>query len=338
MPERSLPSNDPGFLAEWRDVRVHFPVRKGLVIAREIGRVRAVDGVSLGVRRGQVLGLVGESGSGKSTTGRALLRLAPITSGSVWFGGQDITHSDRRALLPVRRRMQVVFQDPEASLNPRMRIGDAVAEPLRIHMKLTPAETERKVARLLEQVGLDPQLRARWPHEFSGGQRQRVGIARALATEPELIVLDEPISALDVSIQAQVLNLLADLRQRLGLSYLFIAHDLAAVAHLCDEVAVLYLGRVVEHGPAQQVFAQPAHPYTRALLESVPLADPVLARQQKPAVLQGEIPSPLNPPTGCPFHPRCPFAQDRCVVELPLLRPIAATQAACHFAETLPAR
>lgn len=323
------------FLAEWRDVRVHFPIRKGLIIAREIGRVRAVDGVSLGVRRGQVLGLVGESGSGKSTTGRALLRLAPITSGSVWFDGQDITHSDRRALLPVRRRMQVVFQDPEASLNPRMRIGDAVAEPLRIHAKLTAAETERKVTQLLEQVGLDSQLRTRWPHEFSGGQRQRVGIARALATEPELIVLDEPISALDVSIQAQVLNLLADLRQRLGLSYLFIAHDLAAVAHLCDEVAVLYLGRVVEHGPAQQVFAQPVHPYTRALLESVPLADPVLARQRKPTVLHGEIPSPLNPPTGCPFHPRCPFAQDRCVAELPLLRPIAATQAACHFAESL---
>jgi oligopeptide transport system ATP-binding protein len=324
-------------LAEWRDVRVHFPVRKGLLFAREVGRVRAVDGVSLGLRRGQVLGLVGESGSGKSTTGRALLRLAPITAGSVWFAGQDITRLDRKGLLPIRRRLQVVFQDPEASLNPRMRIGDAVAEPLRIHARLTPAQTDRKVAELLEQVGLDPQLRTRWPHEFSGGQRQRVGIARALATEPELIVLDEPISALDVSIQAQVLNLLADLRQRLGLSYLFIAHDLAAVAHLCDDVAVLYLGRVVEHGPAHEVFRRPAHPYTRALLASIPLADPVLARQREPAVLQGEIPSPMNPPSGCAFHPRCPFAQDRCLTELPLLRPIETTRAACHFAEQLPA-
>jgi peptide/nickel transport system ATP-binding protein len=299
--------------------------------------VRAVDGVSLGVRRGQVLGLVGESGSGKSTIGRALLRLAPITGGSVWFGGEDITKYNRRQLLPVRRRMQVVFQDPEASLNPRMRIGDIAAEPLRVHSRLTAAETSRRVADLLEQVGLAPELRMRWPHELSGGQRQRVGIARALASDPELIVLDEPISALDVSIQAQVLNLLEDLRQQRGLSYLFIAHDLAAVAHLCDDVAVLYLGRVVEHGPAETVFGQPGHPYTRALLASVPIADPVQARARGLQALEGEIPSPLAPPPGCAFHPRCPFAVERCRLEAPVLRPFGDRNIACHLAETLDA-
>ena len=320
-------------LAELRNVQVHFPIRRGVLFTRETGRVRAVDGVSLGLRKGQVLGLVGESGSGKSTTGRALLRLAPLTGGSIWFDGQDISTWNRTQLLPVRRRMQVVFQDPEASLNPRMRVGESVAEPLRIHTKKTAAEVDRHVSHLFEQVGLSPELKARFPHEFSGGQRQRIGIARALATDPELLVLDEPISALDVSIQAQVMNLLADLRRDRGLSYLFIAHDLGAVAHLCDDVAVMYLGRVVEHGPAERVFGAPLHPYTRALLASVPLADPVQAKLRGLQVLAGEIPSPLAPPPGCPFHPRCPHAHARCSVEVPLLREVLPGQrAACHFA------
>jgi len=323
-------------LAELRDVQVHFPITKGIFRQREVARVRAVDGVSLGLRRGQVLGLVGESGSGKSTTGRALLRLAPLTGGQVLFDGQDISTWERRALLPIRRRMQVVFQDPEASLNPRMRVGESVAEPMRIHTKQTGAEVERSVAALFEQVGLSPELRRRYPHEFSGGQRQRIGIARALATSPELLVLDEPISALDVSIQAQVLNLLADLRQARGLSYLFIAHDLGAVAHLCDTVAVMYLGRIVEHGDAGQLFGDPRHPYTRALLASVPIADPKRARARGLQVLGGEIPSPLKPPSGCAFHPRCPMARPLCSEQAPALREVApGRRSACHFAEEM---
>ena len=312
-------------LAELRDVHVHFPVREGLLLPRETGRVRAVDGVSLQIHRGQVLGLVGESGSGKSTTGRALLRLLDVTSGSVWLDGQDITQWSRRALMPVRQRMSVVFQDPDASFNPRMRMGDAVAEPLRIHAKLSRAKEARAVDALLDQVGLGPEFALRWPHELSGGQRQRVGIARALATEPELIVLDEPISALDVSIQAQVLNLLQDLQKQRGLAYLFIAHDLGAVAHLCDDVAVMYLGRTVETGNAQAVLDAPQHPYTQALLRSVPLHDPVAAQRQGLHVLSGEIPSPLHPPPGCAFHPRCRLATDACATQRPTLQAAAGS-------------
>ena len=316
-------------LAQIRDLQVHFPVRQGLLLPREVARVKAVDGVSLDIHRGQVLGLVGESGSGKSTLGRALLRLLQPTAGTIHFAGQNLTHLNRAQLQPLRRRMTVVFQDPEASFNPRMRIGDAVAEPLRVHEKLTTAERLRKVTLLLEQVGLDGSYILRWPHELSGGQRQRVGIARALATDPELVVLDEPISALDVSIQAQVLNLLDDLRRQRGLAYLFIAHDLGAVAHLCDEVAVMYLGRVVEQGPAEQVLNHAQHPYTQALLRSQPLHDPRLARARGLGVLAGEMPSPLDPPPGCAFHPRCPHAQPSCRQNRPELLASQAWLLAC---------
>ncbi len=316
-------------LARLTDVSVHFPVHEGVLFPREVARVRAVDGVSLTIHKGEVLGLVGESGSGKSTTGRVLLRLQDVTSGTVAFGGQDITHARRRELQAIRRRMTVVFQDPEASCNPRMRVGDAVAEPLRVHARLTTGELQQKVLALLDQVGLDSSFALRWPHELSGGQRQRVGIARALATDPDLIVLDEPISALDVSIQAQVLNLLDDLRKKRGLSYLFIAHDLGAVAHLCDRVAVMYLGRVVEQGPVEDVIAAPRHPYTQALLRSVPLHDPLAARARGLQVLDGEIPSPLAPPTGCAFHPRCRDAQPSCREGRPELVALGARQTAC---------
>ena len=316
-------------LAQLTDVSVHFPVRQGLLLPREVARVRAVDGVSLTIRKGEVLGLVGESGSGTSTTGRALLRLQDVTAGRVQFAGHDITRWHRRQLQAIRRRMTVVFQDPEASCNPRMRIADAVAEPLRVHEKLTAGEVERRVASLLDQVGLDRSFAQRWPHELSGGQRQRVGIARALATNPELIVLDEPISALDVSIQAQVLNLLDDLRKQRGLSYLFIAHDLGAVAHLCDRVAVMYLGRVVEEGAVANVIDAPQHPYTQALLRSVPLHDPIAARARGLTVLDGEIPSPLAPPPGCAFHPRCRHALLACRQNRPELLELPDRKLAC---------
>jgi oligopeptide/dipeptide ABC transporter ATP-binding protein len=311
-------------LAELRDVAVHFPVRRGLW-QRSVGSVRALDGVSLTISRGEVLGLVGESGSGKSTAGRALLRLLTVTRGTVTFDGQDITHAARQDLLPVRRRMSVVFQDPDASLDPRMRVGDTVAEPLVVHKRPTAAEVDRRVASLFEQVGLDPSLRRRYPHEFSGGQRQRVGIARALALDPDLIVLDEPISALDVSIQAQVLNLLADLQRTRGLAYLFIAHDLHAVGHLCDRVAVLYLGRIVELGRAEDVLGAPRHPYTEALLRAVPSLDVHRGLE----VLPGEIPSPLQPPPGCAFHPRCLLADARCGVDEQPLRAVDGRMLAC---------
>jgi oligopeptide transport system ATP-binding protein len=322
----------PEVLAELRAASVHFAVREGVLWPREVARVRAVESVSLQVHRGEVLGLVGESGSGKSTTGRALLRLADVTSGSVHFAGQDITHWRRQQLQPVRAKMTVVFQDPAASCNPRMRVADAIAEPLRVHGNLTPGERTRKVAALLDQVGLDPAFAQAWPHELSGGQKQRVGIARALATDPELVVLDEPISALDVSIQAQVLNLLADLRRERGLAYLFIAHDLAAVAQLGDRVAVMYLGRVVEVGDVATVLDDPRHPYTRALLHSVPLHDPVAARQRGLRTLSGEIPSPLAVPEGCAFHPRCPDAQPSCRQHVPELQSFAGRQVACPIA------
>jgi oligopeptide transport system ATP-binding protein len=316
-------------LAQLHDVSVHFPVQEGLLLPREIARVRAVDGVSLTIQKGEVLGLVGESGSGKSTTGRALLRLQDVTAGRVLFAGEDITHLRRRQLQAIRRRMTVVFQDPEASCNPRMRIGDAVAEPLRVHENLSHAALHKRVEALLDQVGLDSSFALRWPHELSGGQRQRVGIARALATDPELIVLDEPISALDVSIQAQVLNLLDDLRRQRGLSYLFIAHDLGAVAHLCDRVAVMYLGRVVEEGAVTRVIDVPQHPYTQALLRSVPLHDPQAARARGLQVLDGEIPSPLAPPPGCAFHPRCPHAVPACQEQRPELLAFSDRHIAC---------
>jgi oligopeptide transport system ATP-binding protein len=304
-----------------RDLHVGFPVRRGL-LGREVARVRAVDGVSFEIARGTTLGLVGESGSGKSTTARAILRLVEPSSGSIHLGDTELTKLGGRALRRERRRMQMVFQDPYASLDPRMTVFDAIAEPLRVHERLERGELERRIAGLATQVGLDASYLRRYPHEMSGGQRQRVGIARAVSLRPELVVLDEPVSALDVSVQAQILNLLADLQAELGLSYLFVAHDLAVVRHLADEVAVMYLGRIVERAPVDELFEDPRHPYTRALLSAVPVPDPVAERSRERIVLEGEVPSPLSPPSGCSFHPRCSEVVDRCRSERPPLVPL----------------
>ena len=298
--------------------------------------VRAVDGVSLTIAAGQTLGLVGESGSGKSTVGRTVLRLQEPTAGRVLFEGEDVFALARAPLRALRRRMQIVFQDPYSSLNPRMTVGRTLREPLEIHHLAAPAQMEARVAALLDEVGLDAACAARYPHELSGGQRQRVGIARALSVEPRFIVCDEPVSALDVSVQAQVLNLLADLQQKRRLTYLFIAHDLAVVRHIADQVAVMYLGRIVERAPAAAIYGGPRHPYTRALLSAVPEPNPRAARER--IVLSGDIPSPAHPPSGCPFHPRCPHPKknDRCRTEAPALRVVSgnpAHVAACHFAE-----
>jgi peptide/nickel transport system ATP-binding protein/oligopeptide transport system ATP-binding protein len=322
-------------LLEVRDLVKHYPgERTWLGLGRPRFVVRAVDGVSLAIAPGTTLGLVGESGCGKSTVGRTILRLSDPTSGAVRFDGQDVLALKGAALRALRRRMQIVFQDPYGSLNPRMTIGRTVREGLDIHEIGAKTERAARVAALLNEVGLDPELASHYPHELSGGQRQRVGIARALAVEPAFLVCDEPVSALDVSVQAQVLNLLADLRERRKLTYLFIAHDLAVVRHIADEVAVMYLGRIVEQARAADLYRAPRHPYTRSLMSAVPVPDP--AAQRARIVLQGDVPSPARPPSGCPFHPRCPHPKknERCKTELPQLREIAPGQrAACHFAE-----
>ena len=292
----------PDALLHVRGLKVHFPLRRGL-FPRLVGHVKAVDGVTFWVRRGETLGLVGESGSGKTTTGRAVLRLIEPTDGSVRFAGVDVRAMDDDALRRLRRRAQIVFQDPYGSLNPRLTVGDTLREVLRVHGIARGADAKRRIDELLETVGLRSFHAARYPHEFSGGQRQRIGIARALAVEPDFIICDEPVSALDVSVQAQVLNLLAALQERLGPAYLFIAHDLSVVEHMSDRVAVMYLGRIVETGPTAQVIERPRHPYTQALLSAVPVPDP--AAQRERIVLPGDVPSPSNPPSGCPFHPRC---------------------------------
>ena len=323
----------PEPLLEVRDLVKHFPIRHGL-FGRETGHVRAVDGVSFDVRAGEVLGLVGESGCGKTTTGRCILRLIEPTSGTVRFDGRDITRLTRRELRPLRRQMQVVFQDPYSSLNPRLTVGSMLGEALAIHGLARGSKARARVAELLELVGLSPDHAQRYPHEFSGGQRQRIGVARALAVEPRLIVADEPVSALDVSIQAQIVNLLQDLQRSMGLTYLFIAHDLSVVEHLSDRVAVMVLGRIVELADAEALYRAPRHPYTLSLLWAIPVADP--GRRRRRIVLGGDVPDPANPPTGCGFHPRCPMARERCSREEPALREVAPGHtSACHFAEEL---
>jgi oligopeptide/dipeptide ABC transporter ATP-binding protein len=308
----------------------------GGVFGRTAPPVRAVDGVSFEVGRGETLALVGESGCGKSSVGRTILRLQEPTSGKAVYEGVDVFSLDRTTLRELRRRMQIIFQDPYSSLNPRMTVGAAIAEGIEIHRLAPRREIPGRVAALLEEVGLDPEYARRYPHEFSGGQRQRIGIARALGVQPSFIVCDEPVSALDVSVQAQVLNLLSDLQRHRGLSYLFIAHDLAVVRQIAHRIAVMYLGRIVEEGPTDRLLSDPHHPYTVALLSAVPEPDPSSRRSR--IVLTGDLPSPSNPPPGCPFHTRCfhPLKSDRCRIEVPPLRPVGGTIAACHYAESTP--
>ncbi len=321
-------------LVRVENLKKHFPVRRGIIFQRQIGAVQAVDNVSFDIRRGETLGLVGESGCGKSTTGRTMLMLYPATSGRVWFGEQEIFRAKGRALLAIRRKAQMIFQDPYASLNPRWTVNGIVGEPLRVHgLAHGRAQTER-VQELLKLVGLNPMFVNRYPHEFSGGQRQRIGVARALASEPEFIICDEPISALDVSIQAQVVNLLEDLQDRLGLTYLFIAHDLSMVRHICDRVAVMYLGKIVELAHKDELYNHPLHPYAQALLSAVPIPDPKAERKRQRIILIGDVPSPVNPPRGCRFHTRCPIAQSICSEQEPEWRELSKDHwVACHLAQ-----
>ncbi|HSH02420.1 MAG TPA: dipeptide ABC transporter ATP-binding protein [Anaerolineae bacterium] len=324
-------------LLEVKDLKKHFPIMRG-IIRRQVGAVQAVDGVSFVVRRGETLGLVGESGCGKSTTGRTLLHLLEPTAGSVIFEGKDLGDLNSAEMRKMRQNMQMIFQDPYASLNPRLTVGDTVSEPLEIHNIGDAKSRLERVKELLSLVGLNPAFRKRYPHEFSGGQRQRIGIARALATNPSLIVADEPISALDVSIQAQVVNLLDDLKEQLGLTYVFIAHDLSMVRYISDRVAVMYLGRIVEIGECDAVYDHPLHPYTQALLSAIPLPDPDKEATRQRLVLEGDVPNPANPPSGCRFHTRCSYATEICHTDDPQLRDFTSDQdgehlVACHHAE-----
>ena len=328
---KSLDEND--VILEVTDLKKHFPISSGIVFQRQVGAVRAVDGISFHVVRGETLGLVGESGCGKSTTGRTILQLYRPTEGSVKFEGQELSTMGGNDLRQMRRRMQIIFQDPFASLNPRMTVGSIVSEPLQIH-KIYSNKKERQqyVEQLMEKVGLNPYFINRYPHEFSGGQRQRIGIARALALEPSFIVADEPISALDVSIQAQVVNLMEELQDELNLTYLFIAHDLSMVRHICDRVAVMYLGKIVELGPVDEVYDNPQHPYTQALLSAVPVPDPMVEENRQRIIITGDLPSPANPPTGCNFNTRCPVRFDLCFEEPdpPLIEARPDHYVSCH--------
>ena len=324
-------------LLEVDDLRVHFPVTEGALLRRRTGTVRAVDGVSFALGRGETLGLVGESGCGKSTTALAILRMVEATGGRIVFDGTEITHHTQRQMRPLRRRLQMVYQDPYGSLNPRMRVRDLIGEPLVIH-KITAdrAAYRRRVAELMDLVGLLPAMAERYPHEFSGGQRQRIGIARALALDPEVLLCDEPVSALDVSIQAQIINLFEDLQKELGLTYLFISHDLSVVRHICDRVAVMYLGRLVEIATRDALFSEPRHPYTRALLDAVPVPDPARHGTERSAGPVAEPPSPQNPPTGCRFHPRCALREDPCTEREPQLAGTHDHAVACWVTDNPP--
>jgi oligopeptide/dipeptide ABC transporter ATP-binding protein len=317
-------------LLEVEHLQVHFPIKRGVMVDRTIGHVHAVDDVSLRVEEGETLGIVGESGCGKTTLSRAIVRLVESTGGAIRFRGRDITHAGRRELVPVRREVQMVFQDPQSSLNPRKRVGQIVAAPLR-RQGMRGSELDERVGTLLERVGLNPEHVNRFPHEFSGGQRQRIGIARALAVEPRLVMLDEPVSALDVSIQAQVVNLLDDLQDDFGLSYVFVAHDLSVVRHVSNRIVVMYLGKVVESSPAEELYVKAIHPYTAALLDAIPIPDPEENRRRRRAVVGGEPPNPIDPPSGCRFRTRCPHATELCArVEPPLTEYGNGHLAACH--------
>ena len=315
------------------DLKIHFPIYKG-VFRRKVGDVKAVDGVNFEIRKGETLGLVGESGCGKSTTGRAVLRLNTISSGTVEFDAQHLENLEEKNIRKLRPRMQMIFQDPQACLNPRMTLGAIISEPLVEHTDMTASQRRAKVQELLEAVGMNPNFINRYPHEFSGGQRQRIGIARALALDPDFIVCDEPIAALDVSIQAQVVNLLQDLQDERGLTYLFISHDLSMVRHIADRVAVMYLGKIMELASVKDLFGRPAHPYSKALLSAVPVADPKVEAHRKRTILTGDVPSPADPPQGCVFCSRCPIAEKKCFTETPQWRELTPDRfVACHLAE-----
>ncbi|PKB70308.1 MAG: peptide ABC transporter substrate-binding protein [SAR202 cluster bacterium Io17-Chloro-G5] len=326
MPEAAASSaatQSEDIILEVKNLKMYFPVGSGFLSRKPVGYVKAVDDVSFTVKRGETLGLVGESGCGKTTTGRSILQLYKPTAGQVIFDGQDLTSMNTKAMRGMRREMQVIFQDPYSSLNPRMTAGNIIGEPLIVHgLVANKTEYRDKVADLLTNVGLNPYMADRFPHEFSGGQRQRIGVARALSVSPKFIVADEPVSALDVSIQAQIINLLEDLQEQFNLTYLFIAHDLSVVRHISDRVGVMYLGHLVEMAERNEIYRNPVHPYTKALLSAVPIPDPVLDAQRERVLLSGEVPSPLNPPSGCVFHPRCPVANDTCSQILPELREV----------------
>jgi oligopeptide transport system ATP-binding protein len=320
-------------LVRVNELKMYFPIRAGFVLSRTVGHIKAVDGISFDINKGETLGMVGESGCGKTTAGRAILQLYRPTGGEVVFRGQDLVSQSPSDLRLARRHMQMIFQDHYASLNPHMRVGEIIARPLRVHgVTSGKADEARRVTELMEKVGLSPSVRDRFPHEFSGGQRQRIGIARALATSPDFIVCDEPISALDVSIQAQIVNLLEDLREELGLTYLFIAHDLSMVRYVSTRIAVMYLGKLVELTSSEELYENPLHPYTKALLSAIPIPDPPLERQRQRILLEGDVPSPANPPKGCNFSTRCPFAQDRCRQVEPEFRLVGGGHwVACHL-------
>ena len=335
VPSGSQATGNGDVLLEVNNLKMHFPVTSGMLFQRTVAYVKAVDDISFTVKRGETLGLVGESGCGKTTTGRCILQLYKPTEGQIVFDGNDLTRMNTKQMRTMRREMQVIFQDPYSSLNPRMTAGNIIGEPLIVHgLVRGKAEYRERVAELLQNVGLNPYMADRFPHEFSGGQRQRIGVARALSVSPKFIVADEPVSALDVSIQAQIINLLEELQERFDLTYLFIAHDLSVVRHISDRVGVMYLGHLVEIAERNEIYRNPAHPYTRALLSAVPIPDPILDAQRERVLLSGEVPSPLNPPSGCVFHPRCPIADDSCNRVLPELREVSSDHwSACLKAE-----